>query len=165
MGRFAGLGGIKTNQGGLYFLPGDYEVMLEEIKFFLNRKKQDTFVVAAKVLKSTCSERAPGCKPSQVIILKEDILETVMGNIKQFAGAVLGIGDPDSFVADIDPSIPEDTPEAATDRFWEETLESLVSDEQPAKGVVIKLNVTTIKTRENKDFNKHVWGPVVEVAA
>lgn len=162
MGRFAGLAGIKTNQGGLYYLPGDYDVELDEVKLIKARKGTECFIISAKVLTSTNEERQPGCKPSQVMVLREDILETVMGNIKQFAGAVLGIEDPDSYEAEIDPSIPDDTVEAATDRFWDEALELMISDEQPLKGMHIHLNCTNIQTKEKKDFTKHVWGPVLK---
>jgi len=158
MGRFQGLGGIKTNQGGVYFLPGDYTVDIEEVKFFTSRKEKDTFVIQARVLESTNPERAPGCKPSQVIILRPDILATCMGNIKQFAAAILELEDPDAYNAPFTVGTQED----ANDQFWNETLEVLVSDDQPAKGIRIKLNITNIKTKEGKDFSKHVWGPVVK---
>lgn len=162
MGRFAGLAGIKTNQGGLYFLDGDYDVELDEVKLITPRTPPDCFIVSAKVVKSTCAERAPGCKPSQVIKMKEAILETVMGNIKQFAGAALGIEDPDSYTVAPDPDIPDDTTEAATDRFWDEALEFMISEDQPLRGMVIHLNCSTIITKEKKQpFTKHVWGPVV----
>ena len=162
MGRFQGLSGIKTNQGGLYFLDGDYLVELDEVKMIVSRKKQDTWIVSGKVLESTNPQRAPGCKPSQVIVLKEEILETCMGNIKAFAAAVLGIVDPDAYVPDLKPG---ETPETAKDRFWDETLEALVSEAQPAKGLKIKLNVTTIKTKAGKDFGKHQWTHVAEKVA
>ena len=161
MGRFSMLAGIKTNQGGLYFEEGDYEVEIDEVKLIRTREGHDSFVISAKVEKSTNPQRAPGCKPSQVIALKEKILETAMGNVKQFAGAVLGILDPDSYLAECDPLIPGDTPEAATQRFWEESLELMVSDEQPCRGVRIHLNCTDIKTRTGGDFTKHVWGPLL----
>jgi hypothetical protein len=165
MGRFAGLSGIRTNQGGVYFLPGDYVVDIQAIKFFTNRKGQDTFVIEAKVVESTNEKREPGCVPSQVIVFREDILSTIMGNIKQFVGALLEIKDPDAYEEMPDLRIPGDTVEAATDRFWEQAIESLVSDAQPAKNMRIHLNVTNIKTKAEKDFGKHVWGPLVSMPA
>lgn len=152
MGRFVGLGGIRTNQGGLYFLKGDYEVTIDEVKFITNRKKKDCFIISARVDKSTNPDRAPGCKPSQVITIREDIRETCMSNVKQFASAILGIDDPDAYE-------PENGVDV--DQFWDDTLEQLVSDEQPAKGIKIKLNVTEILTKEGKPFSKHFWGPVI----
>jgi hypothetical protein len=154
MGRFAGLGGIKTNQGGLHFQPGDYLVEIDEIKFLKNRKGQDCFIVGAKVLESSNPERAPGCRPSQVVVLRSDILETAWGNIKQFAGAIMGLEDPDSYV-------PEDG--TSIDDFWDQALEFMVADEQPMEGAKIHLNCTNIKTKAGNDFTKHIWGPLVSM--
>jgi hypothetical protein len=177
MGRFQGLAAVRTNQGSIYFLAGDYVVDLQEIKFITNRKRTECFIIAGKIVESTNPDRAPGTVASQVITIREDILATVMGNIKQFAGAVLGIQDPDGYLAEIDPTIqiPEivggvatgrllpDTPQDATDRFWDESLEAMVHDSQPCKGIRIRLNCTTIKTKEGKDFTKHIWGPTIDV--
>jgi hypothetical protein len=185
MGRFVGLSGIKTNQGGVYFLEGDYVVDVDEVKFFTNRKGLDCFVAGAKIVESTNVDRAPGTVASQVITIKPEILDTVMGNIKQFAGAVLGIVDPDGYVATLDPSgfqpgvfmdaqgsttdaagkpyttgTPvQDTAEAATDRFWDEALEAMVCKEQPVKGTRLKLNVVSVPTKSGGTFSKHRWAP------
>lgn len=162
MGRFSGLAGIKTNAGGLYFLEGDYLVELSEVKFQVNRKKQEQFIVAGKVLESTNPARAPGCKPSQVITIMEEYLETCWGNVKQFAGAVMGLSDPDAYVAEANPG---ESPEEAAKRFWDESIEYMISEEQPLRGTKIRLNVTKIKkkdTSKGEFFSKHVWGPVIE---
>ena len=153
MGRFSSLANVRTNQGGLYFLAGDYDVELDEVKLIDTRKGQEAFIISGKVLTSTNPDRAPGCKPSQVMVLKTEILETVMSNIKQFAGAALGIEDPDDYEPEEGKTLEE---------FWDETLEAIVSDEQPLKGVKIHLNVSMIKTREGKDFSKHVWTHIPE---
>jgi hypothetical protein len=154
MSRFAGLSGVRTNMGGLYFLKGDYEIALDEVKLIKSRKGADTFIVSGTVLKSTNPDRAPGCKPSQVITIKDDILETCMANIKAFAAAALDIADPDSYQEEMKPG---ETQAAANDRFWEQSLDFLVSDEQPLRGTKIRLNVTEITTRAGKPFSKHVW--------
>lgn len=152
MGRFKGLSGIKTNQGGLYFLEGNYLVEILGIKFEKNRKKQDMFIVEGLVVESDNEARGPGCKPSQVITIKEEYAETAWGNIKQFAGCMLGIESPDDYV-------PADgTP---VDDFWDRSLEFMVSPQQPLKGTKVRLNCTQIETREKKPFTKHIWGPVV----
>jgi hypothetical protein len=156
MGRFAGLGEIRTNAGGLFFEPGDYTVEIDAVKYIKNRKDQECFIVEAKVLESTNAARVPGCKPSQVIMIRPDIRETCMGNVKQFAAAIMDILDPDNYV-------PEDGKDI--NAFWDETLEALVSAEQPARGIKVKLNVTQIEKRDQtkgKYFSKHIWGPVVQ---
>lgn len=156
MGRFSGLGGVKTNQGGLYFLEGDYVVELDEVKMIINRKKQDTFIVSGKVLESTNPARAPGCKPSQVMVFKEDIIETIWSNVKQFAGAVMGLDDPDGYA-------PEDG--TSVEDFWDQSLEFLVAEEQPMKGHKMRLNCSQITTQAGNPFTKHVWAPYAEAPA
>lgn len=156
MGRFSGLGGVKVNQGGVYFLPGDYVVEMVEKKFFKNRKGLDTFVNAAKIITSTNPERAPGTVCSQVITIRPDIFETCMANIKQSCAAALGIEDADGYNADIQPGEDQD---AANDRFWDEVIETMVSPENPTKGIKLRLNCVNIKTQAGKDFTKHVWAP------
>jgi hypothetical protein len=163
MGRFAGLGGIRTNTGGVFFVDGDFLVDLTEVKFIKNRKNIDCFIVAGAIVSSTSPDRIPGTVCSQVIALSPDYYETAMGNIKQFASAVLGIESPDTYVADVDPTIVGDTPAEATDRFWDEALEALIADEQPAKGLRLRLNCVTIITKTNKKpFLKHFWSPAYE---
>lgn len=158
MRRFKGISKIKTNQGGLYFLEGDYTVEIEAVKWQTNRKKQEQFIIEAKVVESTNPDRAPGCRPSHILTIREDIAETIWGNIKQAAGALMGLEDPDNFVPsewDLDMDV---------DEFWETSLEEMVSKDNPYKGTIIKLNCATIQTREGNDFTKHVWGPVVKEA-
>lgn len=176
MGRFTGLSGIKTNAGSLYFLyPGNYVVDLEEVKFFNNRKGIDTFIVEAKVIASDNPDRLPGMICSQVISFKNpDAIQACLGDIKQFVGAALGIVDPNSYVAEIDPTGYQpgtqvaDTPEAATDRFWEEATEAFIAKEQPGRGARLHLNCYKIMVGKDKDqpFTKHRWAPgFVQVSA
>lgn len=153
MGRFSNLAHIKTNQGGLYFLPGNYVVDLEAVKFMRSRKGVEMFIIETCVVESDVAERGPGSRPSQVIAIKEEILATCMGNIKHFAATVLGIeGDPDAYVPDDGTSVED---------FWDEALEYIISAYNPLKGMRLRLNCTNIKTREGRDFTKHLWGPVV----
>ena len=156
MGRFSGLGAIKSNTGGFYFQPGEYTVQILGVKMAKSRKGTDCFIIETEVLESTNPERPKGCQPSQVIALKSDILQTALSNVKQFAGAALGIDDPDSYVPDggQDP-----------DDFWEEALEFLVSDEQPAKGAMLGLSCVNIQTKAGNDFTKHFWKPGVDLEA
>ncbi len=163
MGRFRGLAGIRTNQGGLYFLPGDYTVDINEVKFMESRKRKEVFIIGGTVVESTNAERAPGCKPSQVITIREDIFATVMGNIKNFAGATLGIDDPDAFVAPSAQGLEGEALTEAMDKFWDDFIELLVADDNYAKGMRLRLNCVNIQTKEKKDFTKHVWGARLSV--
>jgi hypothetical protein len=152
MGRFSGLGSIRANQGGIFFKQGNYVV---EIKKVENRttRKGDTFIIETEILESDNPERPAGCKPSQVIVFKPDIIETQMGDVKQFIGAVLGIEDADSYV-------PEDGQDL--DSFWEEALEGAIGDDQPCAGVKLRLNCTNRATKAGGNFTKHVWSPLKE---
>lgn len=158
MGRWSDIAKVKTNQGGLYFLPGDYVVDIKETKLITNRRGIDCFIVSAKVVTSTCPEREVGCEPSQVIQLRRDILETAMANIKQFVASCVGLDNPDEYLPEQEPGESEDEAKA---RWWEETMDEVVEG-NPFQGIRIRLNVTQIKTREGNDFSKHVWGPTVE---
>lgn len=154
MSRFANLAKVTTNQSGLYFKDGTYLVEVQAIKFFENRKRQDTFVVEAKVIESSNPERPPGCTPSQVITINPEFEETCWGNIKQFAGAVLGLDDPDEISE-------EELGDRSVEAFWIQSLEYLVDEkEKPAKGVQLRLSCTTIETRAGGSFTRHVWSPV-----
>lgn len=173
MGRFSRLGQVKTNAGGLYFLKSreeggqvdqaNYLVCLDEIKLIEANAGHDTFIISAIVEESDNPERKVGCKPSQVIPLKPgNFLDTYLGNVKAAAAAFNEVQNPDDFVAEVDPKIPGDTPESATERYWDELLEFITSDEQPLKGMRVRLNCTTIVTKGKKQpFTKHTWGEVV----
>lgn len=169
MGRFAGLANVKTNTSGIHFEEGNYLVRLGKIDY-KDTRKGPTFIVEAEVQESDNSTRGPGCKPSWVVIRNQEFPEYQLGDMKAFAGALMGIEDPDAYMeppttADMANTIQGQDPQnTANNRFWEETLEQLVSPEQPAKGVLIRLNVVRREsTRTPGKFHKrHTWGPVVK---
>jgi hypothetical protein len=167
MGRFAGLAGIRTNAGGIFYEPGNYLVRLGKIDFKSTRKG-DTFIVETEIVESDCATRGPGSKPSYVVVVKREYFETCMGDIKAFAGAVLGIDDVDGYQESITADDRANTPlgqdplVTATNRFWESVLEELVGPTQPCKGMLIRLNCTMRTTEKGKLFTKHVWGPAVQ---
>lgn len=169
MGRFAGLANVRTNNSGIFYLAGNYLARLGTIKYLDDtRSGNDAFVVETTVVESDTAARAPGCRPSWVVTIKKAYLETCLGDIKAFAAAVLEIDNPDTYLAPIDTvdqitatqlgCTPQD---AANNRFWEESIEALCSAEQPAKGMLIRLNCTARQTQSGNEFTKHVWGPVV----
>lgn len=147
MGVFSNMSGVKTNQGGVYFMDGQHRVQIEEIKLTVSRKKEDLFIIKGKVLATTNENQTVGTSPSQVINFKHD---SALGNIKQFAGAALGITDPDAYV-------PEDGQDP--DEFWEQTMEYFVSKEQPLKDQELNVTCNVVKTRAGTDFTKHYWSP------
>ena len=167
MGRFSGLAGIKTNAGGMYFKPGQYEIEIAEIKTSESSKdKRLSVIFEVVVIESDNLERPAGSKPSQVIKLGGPYPELPMGDLKHVVGTLMGLEDIDNYTATaVDPAIPNDTIEAATDREWSQMIEALVAPEQPAKGMRCKLYVFD-KEREGKhSITKHVWGPLVVAEA
>lgn len=175
MGRFAGLANVRTNNSGIYFLEGNYTVELGTIKFLKGEEIQsgnDTFVVETTVRESDNPARGPGSRPSWAVGLKKAILETCLGDIKAFVAAVMEIENPDEHHAEVGADDHVEaaklgcSPQDAADmRFWEESTEALYSSEQPAKGLLIKLNCTNRPKRDGSPFTKHIWGPVVNEAA
>jgi hypothetical protein len=153
---FERLGEVDANIGGLYFLEGDYTVEIADVKKIKNRNKQDVFIVAATVLESTNPKIIPGCKPSQVIVMKQEYLETCLANVKAFLAAMLEIDDPKNFV-------PENNENKNV--FWLRMLKQMSAEDQPARGTKIHLNCVQIKTKTGKDYTRHQWGPVIEAAA
>jgi hypothetical protein len=132
----------------VYFLVGTYKVEIEEVKLKTARDGVEVFIISAKVLESTNSERPAGCKASQVIKLRPDLMDTALSNIKQFLGTAMGIANPDLYV-------PEDGQDLA--EFWEQSFELAVSSDQPLEGLQLGLNCTNKLTKAGKDFTVHNW--------
>jgi len=175
MGRFGNLAGVRTNGSGIYFEQGDYDVRIDKIKFNDDtRTGEDAFIIETTVVRSDNPTRAPGCKPSQVITLKKQYLETCLGDVKQFVGAMLEIEDPDSYNEPIDvvdqitaQQMGCDLQTAANNRFWEQAIDMLCSEENPGRGTLIHVNCTIRPGKKDptKSFTKHVWGPVLQTAS
>lgn len=170
MGRFAGLAGVRTNAGGIFFEPGNYVVKLGTVDFKSTRKG-DAFIVETEVVESDCASRGAGSRPSYVVMIKREYFETCMGDIKAFAAAILGIDNADAYNDPVTEADRKNTPQGqdpqitANNRFWEEALEYLVSPSQPSKGTTIRVNCTLRTTKAGKVFTKHIWGPIVAPAA
>jgi len=156
MGRFSGLAGVKTNSKGVWFLDGDYVVDIEKIKFFNSRSGDDTFVIEAKIVESTNPERVPGTVCTYMITFKKEFMDTCLGDLKHVSGQILGFADPDAYH---ETPRPGETQEEADERFWDEAVEALVSDDQPAREMRMRLNVVSVpkKTKPGEMFGKHTW--------
>lgn len=153
MGRFKGMSGVKTSRGGSYFQEGDHLVEVLAVKMIETRAGDDCFIVEGRVLEST--SMTEGVVAAWVNTIQKRYLETIFGNIKAFAAEFLGIDDPDSYEPDDGTDV---------DDFWDESLEYMCSEEQPLKGAQIRLSCAMVKTKNNTDFTKHFWGPVVKEA-
>lgn len=159
-GFFKGVEESKVGLGGIYFLanrgpghtdkepnwlPALYTVEIVKLITMTSRKKDDLFILEAKILESDCAERKPGMTASWVVNLKQD---AALGNIKGFIAAANGI----------DPGDESAVNEAVT----EEVCELAVSEDQPLAGEKVRLECVMIKTREGKPFTLHRWSPYKE---
>lgn len=138
-GKYGGLGDARANQGGLYMLPGVYEVKVLKVTDMESRKGDDLFIVELEIVESDNDARRPGMKPSWVVNLKQD---AALGNIKGFIAAAMGM----------DPS-----DESVSSDEWEDAVETAVSKENPLAGTMMHLECVNIKTREGGDFTLHRW--------
>lgn len=174
MGRFAGLGGVQVNAKSIYFLDGLYKVKILEV-LFKKTNSGDTFIINTEVLESSRSERPPGCRVSQVEVnAKFPVIP--LQNFKQFVAAVLGIEDPNAYFAEpkfvqvrhpADPSqivTVLESAEQANDRFWGDAFELVVSEKQPAAGLVMDLTARDRTTGKGKIITDHIWTPVKNAA-
>lgn len=151
-GVFGKLADVKSNTGGVWFLPGNYLVKIRAVKLIDTLAGHQSFVIEGTVVESDNPERSPGTPASQVIALKPAIMATAMSNVKNFMGAALAIADPDSYVPD----------EGTVEDFWNATGEYFISEKQPLAGKNLYLSCTTIKTKKGEDFTKHTWMPYEE---
>ena len=131
------------NEGGVYWLAeGKYLVEIDTVKVHEGRKKRDFFIVSGKNIESDHEDRKNGSKCSWVSDLDND---ATPGNVKLFLCGVYGID-----ISDLD------------DDGWEKLADRIIEEDNPLRGVLIKLNATNIKTRAGNDFTKHIWSPAYD---
>jgi hypothetical protein len=95
------------------------------------------FIPEMKVLESAGEGATPaGTRASQLIRLDGRFPKTAFGNVKLFAAALTG---------------------KPVDDITGETIDMLVSDEQPARGEKLKVTVSPIKTKAGTDFPLHTY--------
>lgn len=135
MGLFSKIGEAKSNSGGVYFLPGKYELEVRANKTGKTRENRPFFVAEFTIISSTNPERPAGTMVSQMVMLDKNI-ETALGNIKGYVAALFGMEE-------------KDVDEAG--------VEQLVAADNPGAGMKIKAVASNIKTRAGKDFTKVVY--------
>lgn len=169
MGRFAGLADVTVNGGGIYFEPGNYLAEIKKI-VFKDTRAGETFIVESEICESDNPARPAGTKASWVVVINPKYRETCLADIKAFAAALLGIEDPNSYNDTItsDDQITATqaglAPQAvANERFWQQSLEALVSAENPGAGIKIRVCAYSKEKAKTKGefITKVAWGPVV----
>lgn len=146
MSKWKGIG--EANAAGdrkPWFEPGRYKVRITGCHDRDGRKGDVFFIVEAEVLEilNTVDEvkMQVGNTYSQVIKFNTD-----MGpiNVKRFILAANGL----------DPNDADNQ-----DQVDEDTVELVVSEEQPLAGTEMDLQCDLIKTRDGGDFTKYTWYP------
>lgn len=130
---FAGVGEAEVSEGGNWFEEGTHVVRLGEHKIVDGYNGQFA-VVECEIIDSTREEYEPGLMRSWVVSLKRQL---ALRDVKQY---VLAVHD-----GALDEASAEEIDEAT---------ESLWSEEQPAEGLVMRVEVKTNKTGT---FTKHHW--------
>ena len=147
MGIFQGIRDARMTAGGVYFLPGEYIVLVQKVFLQESRKREVLFIAECLIQASSNPERREGQRCSWVVKMSQD---AAMGNIKRFLAACCGI----------EPSMEA----VVNEEITEELAEVAVSDGNPLAGTIVGLQATNIKTREGNDFTLHEWQPVSEAA-
>jgi len=130
MGKYAGVGGAKFNEGGVFFEPGNYLVRVDAVKEGQTRKKQGFFVVETTILESDNPERKRGSGCSWMSLEEWD---NHLGNVNHFVSVAQ---------------------QCEPEEVDEEGVEMVISDENPCAGVVLKVKATNVPTRAGGTFTK-----------
>lgn len=135
MGRFTGAEHARPSEGGVWVLPGIYDVEILKCKAGTSRANLDFFVAELKILTSDNPQRRPGGVMSWMCTIKVDT--PALGDIRAFVAEAEG--------ADID-------------EVGEEEIEYACSDANPLEGAKMHLVATTIQLKKTgKDFTKVKW--------
>lgn len=140
MSMFAGIGGARTSEGGVYIKPGVYDLEIRAVKALEDRKKVGTFVVEFDVLRSTVNEHPEGTVVSWIVKLDK---EPALGNIKMFLAAAAN-----KDANDVD----------------ENDVEEAIGADNPLKGIKIRAAANNITTKTGNPFTKVTWKPFVQGA-
>lgn len=137
MGLFGKIKDAKSNGGGVFFLPGSYELECRCNKTGTTREGRPYFVAEFTILKSSNVERPEGTSVSFMVML-DKYIETALGNIKGYVAALF------------------DMPEVEVD---EAGVEQLVAAENPGAGMRVKAIASNTKTKAKTDFTKVQFEP------
>jgi hypothetical protein len=138
VGLFRGVEEAKFNEGGIWFLDGNYLVKVDVVKVGETRKKVDFFVVEHTICWSDNPQRKKGTQCSWMATADKDAF---LGNVKHFC------------------SVASETP---MDEVTEEGIEMIVSEENPLAGTILRVQATTIKTKAGGDFTKVIYKHINE---
>jgi len=122
------------NQSSVYPVPGIYPVlMIDALKMIESRNNEDLFIAELEILDSQVEDRPAGTRMSWIVNFKHD---SAPGNVKAFFCNAFGI--------------PEEEVTA-------ESMQYCCSAKNPARGRLVRLEATNVKTKRNTDFTKCKW--------
>jgi hypothetical protein len=127
-----------------FFAPGKYRVKI--LGVHLRPRRADgvnMFIVETEILESNNEELPEGSNAAQLIKCAGDMW---LGNVKRFAMAAAGIAANDM--------------KRAEEEVTPETIEMIVSEEQPLVGLELDLKCSVIKTKKGDDFTVHEWAAI-----
>ena len=128
---FSRIAEAKQQEGGVYIKPGVYPIlMVDVIKVIKTRKGDDMFVAEFEILQSKVEDRPAGTKVSLTHNFRH---ETTPNLVKTFFAKMMGVMD---------------------DEINEEGLRYAVSEKQPCKGRLVRLEASK---KEGKDYLVHTW--------
>lgn len=143
MGLFGKIKDAKSNGGGVFFLPGSYELECRANKTGTTREGRPFFVAEFTILASTNPERPVGTSVSFMVML-DKFLETALGNVKGYVAALF------------------DIPEVEVD---EAGVEQLVAADNPGAGLKVRATASNTKTKKGGDFTKVEFNPYAKKTA
>lgn len=133
MGLFKGVQNAPDySEGGSYFKDGKFLVLIDVCKQGETRDKREFAVIENTIIRSTNPEIPPG-KSVSAMHMKND---SFLGNIAHFASRVMGV------------------PKEELD---EETCEGIFSEDNPVRGMVMRVEAKTVKTGSGGDYTKTKW--------
>ena len=167
---FSGLRDAKTFDRGTFLKAGQYEVRVKRAIFKKTRTKGDAFILEFVVEKSEYENEkrkaiaAFGSNPFSLAELEKTLpnqmgstaswyqslqdLDIGMGALKSFAASILG--------------------QKADDPEFVDAVEGFMNsvvNEGAINGMLIPVEVVTIKTKKDTDFSLHKWGLIIDEAA
>ena len=151
MGRFTKVSKAEPTGAGRYFLEGNHDVEIEEIKAFESQNGEGLVVVVeAKCLASTNKSMEVG--GTYAMVLKLDKHKSAPANLAAFMVELVPLM-----------AAGEAYPDDHSER--EVILEAVTAEDQPARGTRMRVEAWDVKTKSGADFTKLRWCEPKAIAA
>lgn len=149
---FAGLAQAKTSERSAYLNPGLYKVQVKKCIWKTTRGKGDAFIMEFTVLESNFDPAVHVLPNGQKVAGAPNETGTTAAWYQSCQDRDIGFGALKLFAANITNSDPEDPKFVAQ---VEGLMGSFLAG--ALDGVTLNVEVTTILTKQKKDFSLHKW--------